>query len=112
MRPKVTDIQRIVAAYFNVSLDKMLGKSHEPFYAHPRQIAVYIARKVGRHSYPRLGIMFDRDHTTMVYAVREVERRMVDDENLERDIKTLLKSITRAVEKCGTASDAEKLEAA
>lgn len=112
MRPRASDIQRTVASYFNVSLDQMLGGSHEPFYAHPRQTAVYIARKALGYSYPRLGVMFNRDYTTMIYAVRAVEKRMADDAGYELDVLTLLAATNRAVEKRETASDTRVKEAA
>lgn len=47
--------------------------------AHPRQEAMWRMRQTGRFSLPQIGRFFDRDHTTVLWAVRAYERRLLKD---------------------------------
>jgi chromosomal replication initiation ATPase DnaA len=40
-----------------------------------RQIAMYLIRKLGSYSFPRIGISFKRDHSTVIYACQKIARR-------------------------------------
>jgi hypothetical protein len=74
---KVETIKALIAAHFKLSLDDLLTKNRAYERSHPRQIAMYLARKATTVSYPRIGKQFGgMDHTTVVYAVRQVEKRI------------------------------------
>jgi chromosomal replication initiator protein len=61
--------------------------------ARPRQIAMYLAKNLTSLSYPEIGRRFgNRDHTTIMHAVRKVEELMVSDIELSDDV-SLLKSV-------------------
>lgn len=82
----VERIQSEVAKVFRVSVGVMtapfvrgLGKDgrNNSKIAHARQAAMYLARYVNGYSYPQIGRLFGgRDHSTVMYAVREVEERL------------------------------------
>src|SRR5262249_4641242 len=66
-------IVKRVAATFGVTEKELLGPSRLRRVMVPRQVAMYLAREVCRLSLPRIGSAFERDHTTVLHAVRKVE---------------------------------------
>ena len=53
----------------------------------PRQIAMYLAKNLTNCSYPQIGSRFgDRDHTTVMHAVRKIEDMMTEDRQMADDV--------------------------
>lgn len=76
MNPRIEEIQREVAAYHGFLVADLVGPSRRFRYAHPRQMAMYLCRKMTRRSYPEIAKQFGhRDHTTVIHAVRKVPKR-------------------------------------
>lgn len=66
-------IQKLTCSYFNVKLSDMKGTGRSRAISRPRQIAMYLAKKYTRLSYPQLGSRFGgRDHTTVLSACRKI----------------------------------------
>ncbi len=73
-------IQREVANYFGVKLPDLKGPNRHRAIAHPRMIAMYLARTLTSLSYPEIGNRFSgRDHSTVISAVRKIERLVATD---------------------------------
>ena len=71
----IDDIKTITAEYFNISLTDLVSNKKRRFYSHPRQIAMYLARKYTRSSFKEIGALFgNKDHSTVIYAVRRIEK--------------------------------------
>ena len=71
----IDDIKTITAEYFNISLTDLVSNKKRRFYSHPRQIAMYLARKYTRSSFKEIGASFgNKDHSTVIYAVRRIEK--------------------------------------
>lgn len=77
-RPTIADVQRAVAEAYAVPVEDLLDHRRDAKLAHPRQIAMYLARKATRHSSVVIGRHFRRDHSTVLYAVQKVERKTRD----------------------------------
>ena len=76
-------IQREVASYFDVKLHDLKGPKRHRAVAHPRMIAMYLARKLTTMSYPEIGSRFGgKDHSTVISAVRKIERLCTEDPTL------------------------------
>ena len=75
-------IKRLVAAEVGITLQDMTSKSRAVRVAHPRQLAMYLIRIFSDYSYPKIGRMFGRDHTTAIWAVARVEARLRADGKL------------------------------
>ncbi|MGE0321103.1 MAG: chromosomal replication initiator protein DnaA [Polyangiaceae bacterium] len=70
----VQDIQRAVCNHFRLTNAELLSKDRHKSVAFARQVAMYLCRQRLRCSYPELGRSFgNRDHTTVMSAVRRVE---------------------------------------
>jgi len=77
-----TDIINHTADYFNISVDDLGGPTRAQQIAIARQIAMYLCRELTPLSLPKIGQLFGRDHTTVMYAHKKVaqliaERRSV-----------------------------------
>ena len=70
----VADIQRVVCGHFRLSNTELLSKDRHKSVAFARQVAMYLCRQRLKCSFPELGRAFgNRDHTTVISAVRRVE---------------------------------------
>lgn len=70
----VSDIQRAVCNHFRVMNADLLSKDRHKSVAFARQVAMYLCRQRLKSSFPELGRAFgNRDHTTVMSAVRRVE---------------------------------------
>ncbi len=83
-------IQREVASYFDVKLIDLKGPKRHRAIAHPRAIAMFLARKLTSMSYPEIGSRFGgKDHSTVISAVRKIERSSTEDSALHSQLQTL-----------------------
>ena len=79
-----------VCRYFGISNEEMVGKSRAKPFVYPRQIAMYLARSHTSLSFPDLGRVFGRDHTTVLHAVQRIMDDLAKkDTALQFDIKRL-----------------------
>ena len=89
----VDKIQNIVSNYFNIPLSDMLSQRRSRPLARPRQIAMYLAKKMTTRSLPEIGRRFaNRDHTTVIHAVKTINRLSEQDDEMKKNI-TQIKSL-------------------
>jgi len=89
----IDEIQKRVAEYFNISVKEMQSSRRARNVARPRQIAMYLAKQLTSRSLPEIGRKFDRDHTTVMHAVRKVEELMVEDTSMAESVENLRRSL-------------------
>ena len=86
----VESIQREVASYFEIKLHDLKGPKRHRAVTHPRMIAMYLSRQLTSMSYPEIGTRFDgKDHSTIISAVRKIEKKMAEDPSLRSVVSTL-----------------------
>ena len=89
-RVKIEDIQRVVARQYNVSRADLLSSRRTANVVRPRQIAMYLAKTLTLRSLPEIGRRFGgRDHTTVLHAVRKIEKALADDTSLSDEVELL-----------------------
>ena len=87
-------VQKEVVEFFNVSLHELKNKSRHKNIVVPRQIAMYLSRKLTGHSLPEIGAAFGgKDHTTILHAVKKVEEVLLKDEQIRKIVETLQNSL-------------------
>jgi chromosomal replication initiator protein len=80
-QPSMEEILAIVTEHFGVKLSELQSKRRTNAIALPRQIAMYLARQITRHSLEEIGGFFGgRDHSTVIYAVDKVAALIQEDE--------------------------------
>ena len=83
-------IQREVARYYNIRQTEMHSKRRARSIVRPRQVAMYLAKNLTNCSYPQIGSRFgDRDHTTVMHAVRKVEDMIAEDKQFSDDVSMI-----------------------
>lgn len=89
-RITIEEIQRKVAEHYNVRLSDMIGPKRSRTIARPRQIAMYLAKKLTTRSLPDIGRRFGgRDHTTIMHGIRKIEELKAADSQLAEDLGLL-----------------------
>ena len=86
----VDKIQNTVSNFFNIPLAEMLSQRRSRPLARPRQIAMYLAKKMTTRSLPEIGRRFaNRDHTTVIHAVKTINRLSEKDDEMKKNIEQL-----------------------
>ena len=89
-------IQDVVAAYFNLRVEDLKSQRRTRNVAYPRQIAMYLSRKLTDMSLPKIGEEFGgRDHTTVIHAYEKISESLNNDESLEHTINDITKKLTQ-----------------
>ena len=89
-RIRIEDIQKRVASHYNVSRADLLSSRRTAVVVMPRQIAMYLAKSLTLRSLPEIGRRFGgRDHTTVLHAVRKIDKLCNSDAALREEIELL-----------------------
>lgn len=90
----VEEIQRKVSEHYNIRLSDLLGPKRLRTVARPRQVAMYLAKKLTTRSLPEIGRRFGgRDHTTVMHGVRRIEELKAEDTQLAEDLELLRRTL-------------------
>ncbi len=86
----VENIQKAVAAYYSIKVADLKSSKKLRIYALPRQVAMYLCRTMTKASFPEIGEKFGgKDHSTVIHAVRQIEKRMAEDREIKNAIETI-----------------------
>ena len=89
-------IQDVVAAYFNLRVEDLKSQRRTRNVAYPRQIAMYLSRKLTDMSLPKIGEEFGgRDHTTVIHAYEKISDTLNRDESLQHTVNDITKKLTQ-----------------
>lgn len=93
-RVTIDEIQRRVAEHYNIKVADMHSAKRVRTIARPRQIAMYLSKKLTESSLPEIGRKFGgRDHATVMHAVKKVNELMTSDQNIDEDVELLKKML-------------------
>ena len=86
----IDEIIRKVTDHYGVNLTDMLSARRTRSIARPRQVAMYLSKKLTSKSLPEIGRRFGkRDHTTVIHAVKKIEELQSIDNQIAKDIEVL-----------------------
>lgn len=89
-RISIDDIQKQVANHYNIKVSDMHSARRSRSVARPRQVAMYLSKKLTSKSLPEIGRKFGgKDHTTVMHAVKRIEELMGSDSEIANDIELL-----------------------
>ena len=90
----VEEIQRKVADYYNIRLSDLVGSKRLRAFARPRQIAMYLSKRMTSRSLPDIGRRFGgKDHTTVMHGVKRIEELQMTDSQIADDIEMLRRAL-------------------
>jgi chromosomal replication initiator protein len=91
-RIKIDDILKVVGRHYNVAKADLLSPRRSRTVVVPRQIGMYLAKKLTSRSLPEIGRRFGgRDHSTVLHAVRKIDEQMRHDEKLAKELALLMR---------------------
>ncbi|MCE7790996.1 chromosomal replication initiator protein DnaA [Salipaludibacillus sp. CUR1] len=90
----IQDVQKSVAAAFQVKVEDLKAKRRTKTVAYPRQIAMYLSRELTDSSLPKIGDEFGgRDHTTVIHAHEKISRLFTADQELQQQIQEITEQL-------------------
>lgn len=90
----IVKIQKIVAEYFQISIDDIKSKKRNSNISFPRQIAMYLCRKLTDESFPKIGIEFGgKDHSTVIHSCEKIDKELKHNKTLMQTIEKIEKDI-------------------
>ncbi len=90
----IEEIQKKVSQHFNVKMSDMSSSRRSRTIARPRQIAMYLSKNLTSRSLPEIGRRFgNRDHTTVIHAVKKVEELRNKDNSFDEDVQLLIRML-------------------
>ncbi len=93
-RVSIEDIQKHVAEHFNIKVSDMHSARRARAVARPRQVAMYLAKKMTTKSLPEIGRRFGgKDHTTVMHAVKRIDDLIAGDTEFAKDIERLTRTL-------------------
>ncbi len=92
----IDSIQDVVSSYFNLRVDDLKSQRRTRNVAYPRQIAMYLSRKLTDMSLPKIGEEFGgRDHTTVIHAYEKISENLKTDDSLQNTVNDITKKLTQ-----------------
>ena len=89
-------IQDVVSSYFNLRVEDLKSQRRTRNVAYPRQIAMYLSRKLTDMSLPKIGEEFGgRDHTTVIHAYEKISENLKTDDSLQSTVNDITKKLTQ-----------------
>ena len=83
-------IQKLTASYFNISLNDLLSNKKKRQFSYPRQIAIFLSRDLTGLTMKEIGNAFGKkDHSTVVYALKHIEKEKKNNPRIKDDINQL-----------------------
>ena len=82
-------IQRTVAERYDIRMSEMLGRGRPKAIAEARQVAMYLTRKHTAKSLADIGSMYNRDHSTVLYAIKAITLDMARQPSVREQIDLL-----------------------
>ncbi|MBI4232085.1 chromosomal replication initiator protein DnaA, partial [Candidatus Peregrinibacteria bacterium] len=90
MAKNLIDVMNVVARYYDVTVDELVGKDRHKGLMVPRQISMYLIKKELGHSYEKIGEGFGgRNHTTVMHACNKTAKSLRTDIRLVRDVNAI-----------------------
>ncbi|MFC7498121.1 chromosomal replication initiator protein DnaA [Enterovirga sp. GCM10030262] len=93
-RISIDEIQGRVSDHYRIRKAEMTSARRAREVARPRQVAMYLSKQLTPRSLPEIGRRFGgRDHTTVIHAVRQIEKLRAQDAELDADIRLLTRQL-------------------
>jgi len=87
-------IARTVAAHYKLSMEELKSKNNSRQIAVPRQVAMYLCKRLTKHSFPEIGREYGgKHHTTVMHSVEKIDALVKDDRNFHRVISELIDTL-------------------
>jgi len=91
----IDTIQEYVAEKYEIRPEELKSKNNSPKIALPRQIAMYLIKKLTKHSLAEIGAHFgNKHHTTVLHSIHKVEKCMAEDPDFSKKVESYVEFFT------------------
>ena len=88
-------IVKLVAHHYGLKVREIKSKSNSRQITYPRQIAMYLCKRLTEMSYPEIGRLFNgKHHSTVMYSVEQIDRRRAEDERLAAQLERFTRQVS------------------
>ena len=92
----IEQIQKVVAASYKLTVDQLISKNNARQFAFPRQVAMYLCKKLTKHSYPEIGRAFGgKHHTTVIHSFEKIQSLSAADAVFHRQLLDLSEGLQK-----------------
>ena len=92
----IHQIQKVVATHYKLSVEQLVSKNNSRQFSFPRQIAMYLCKRLTKHSYPEIGSAFGgKHHTTVMHSCEKIQRLTTADAGFQRSMLDLSESLQK-----------------
>jgi len=92
----IEQIQKTVASRYRLRVEDIKSKNNSRQIAFPRQVAMYLCKRLTKHSFPEVGREFGgKHHTTVIHSVEKIEMLVSKDQNFHRVVSDLIDSLCK-----------------
>lgn len=90
----ISHIQRVVANHYKLRVEELKSKSNARPIAFPRQVAMYLCKRLTKNSFPEIGREFGgKHHTTVIHSVEKIESLISRDKDFHRQINDVIDNV-------------------
>jgi chromosomal replication initiator protein len=90
----IDKVQKIVASHYRLSIEELKSKNNSRQVAVPRQVAMYLCKRLTRHSFPEIGKAFGgKHHTTVIHSFEKIDALIQEDKNFHRVVSELIDNL-------------------
>ncbi|HEY7215932.1 MAG TPA: chromosomal replication initiator protein DnaA [Thermoanaerobaculia bacterium] len=87
-KPAAAEIVKLVARHYDLKVSEIKSKSNSRQIVIPRQVAMYLCKRLTNLSYPEIGKLFnDKHHSTVMYSVETVQKKRDGDADFDRTLQ-------------------------
>ena len=87
------DVVKVVSTFFNVKVSDLKSARRQRSISRPRQIAMYLCRQALNTTYPDIGRQFNKDHSTAITAVNNVEKMIKADASVREAVEAIKRQL-------------------
>jgi chromosomal replication initiator protein len=92
----IEQIKKIVAAAYKITGDQLVSKNNSRQFSFPRQVAMYLCKRLTKHSYPEIGRAFGgKHHTTVIHSFEKIQALSSADPSFRRLLLDLSESLEK-----------------
>lgn len=92
----IEQIQRTIATHYRLRVEELKSKNNSRQIAVPRQIAMYLCKRLTKNSFPEIGREFGgKHHTTVIHSVEKIEALVTSDQNFHRVVSDLMDNLCK-----------------
>jgi chromosomal replication initiator protein len=92
----IEQIQKTVAAAYKITVEQLVSRNNSQQFAFPRQVAMYLCKKLTKHSYPEIGRAFGgKHHTTVIHSFEKIRALSATDSGFQKLLFSLSEGLQR-----------------